>query len=191
MDTERVDKAVKPTLKALDAVLSLVDRAKETSVPLKGSVWEVATSRVVGLERFEASARDLRRELEEWKQESENLERRLRELEDAVGEADGGEKEADYERIVDEFSEGMRSMEQLDEKSTRVETKLREASEKSANIAKRAGGIPVLGGDIQENFRTLSARLAETADDIAEMNRKPSDVLDVYPEPRLEPRGEE
>jgi hypothetical protein len=40
----------------------------------------------------------------------------------------------------------------------------------------------VLGGDIQEKFKTLSARLSKTADDIAETNRKPSDVLDVYPE---------
>ena len=191
MDTERVDRAVKPTLKALDAVLSLVDRAKETSVPLKGSVWEVATSRVVGLERFEASARDLRRELEEWKDESENLERSLRELEDAVGKADEGEEEADYDLLVDEFSEAMRSMERLEEKSTRVETKLREASERSANIAERAGAVPVLGSDIKEKFRTLSARLTKTAADIAETNRKPSDVLDVYPERRPEPREEE
>lgn len=184
MDTERVDRAVKPTLKALDAVLSLVDRAKETSVPLKGSVWNVATSRVVGLERFETSARDLRRELKEWKDETENLERSLRELEAAVEEADEGEKEADYDHLVDEFSEAMRSMQALDEKSTRLETKLRDASERSANIAERASGIPVLGSDIQEKFRLLSARLSDTADEVAETNRKPSDVLDVHPEHR-------
>lgn len=186
MDTERVDRAVKPTLKALDAVLSLVDSAKETSVPLKGSVWEVATSRVVGLERFESSARDLRRELKEWEDETENLERSLRELEAAVEEADEGGQGVDYDCLVDEFSEAMRSMEALDEKSRRLETKLREASEKSAKIADRAGGIPVLGSDIQEKFRILSARLSDTADEIVEMNRKPSDVLDVYPELRQE-----
>ena len=185
MDTERMDRAVNPTLKALDAVLSLVDRAKETSVPLKGSVWEVATSRVVGLERFEASARELRRELNEWKDETENLERSLRELEAAVEESEG-EGETDYDRVVNEFSEAMRSMEVLDEKSARLETKLREASERSAKIAERAGGIPVLGSDIQEKFKTLSARLSKTADDIAETNRKPSEVLDVYPELRGE-----
>jgi len=187
MDTaERFERAVKPTSKALEAVLSLVDRSKETSVPLKGSVWELATSRVVGLEKFESSARDLKRELDEWQEESERLERSLRELESALEEADEGEGEADYDRIVDEFTEAMRSMEALDEKSRRLETNLREASDRSANIAGRAGGVPVLGSDIEEKFEVLSARLSETADEIVEMNRKPPDVVDVNPAPRKE-----
>ena len=183
MDTaERFERAVKPTSKALEAVLSLIDRAKETSVPLKGSVWELATSRVVGLEKFESSARNLKRELDEWQEESERLERSLRELESALEEADEGE--ADYDRVVDEFTEAMRSMEALDEKSRRLETNLRDASEKSADIAERASGIPVLGSDIEEKFDVLSARLSETADEIVRMNKKPSDVVDVKPEPR-------
>ncbi len=180
---ERIERAVRPTSKALEAVLSLIDRAKETSVPMKGSVWELATSRVVGLERFESSARELKRELDEWQEESKNLERSLRELESAVKESEG---EPDYDRVVEEFSEAMRSMEALEEKSRRLETNLREASERSANIAERAGGVPVLGSDIEERFEVLSARLSETADEIVEMNRKPSDVVDVTPEPRKE-----
>ena len=170
-----------PTLKALDAVISLVDRTKETSVPLKGSVWNVATSRVVGLERFEASARDLRRELNEWKNASETFERSLRELEDAVE-----DDEPDYDRIDEEFTEALRSMEALDEKSTRVEKKLRDASERSANIAEKAGGVPVLGGDLQDRFDLLSRRLSDTADEVVRVNRKPSDVIDVHPQPRKE-----
>jgi len=179
MDTERIEGAVNPTLKALEAVLSLVDRAKETSVPLKGSVWNVATSRVVGLERFEASARDLQRELEDWKDASEKLETSLRELEESVE-----EDEPDYDRINEEFTEALRSMEALDEKSTRVETKLRDASERSAKIAERAGGVPVLGTDLQDRFSLLSRRLSDTADTVADAKRKPSDVIDVYPESR-------
>lgn len=190
MDTEQVDRAVKPTLKALDAVLSLIDRAKGTSVPLKGSVWSLATSKVVGLEKFEASARDLRRELKEWQDKSESLERSLRELEEAVEEADEEGTEADYDRIIDEFSEAMRSMEALDEKSARVETKLRDASERSGNIAERAGGIPVLGSEIQEKFKVLSIRLSKTADEVVRTNRKPSDVMDVYVHPTPEKDGE-
>lgn len=186
MDTaERIERAVRPTSKALEAVLSLIDRAKETSVPLKGSVWELATSRVVGLEKFASSARDLKRELDEWQEESESLERSLRELESAVEESES-EGEADYDRVVEEFSETMRSMEALEEKSGRLEKKLREASDRSANIAERAGGVPVLGSDIEERFEVLSARLSETADEIVEMNRKPSDVVDVKPAPRKE-----
>jgi chromosome segregation ATPase len=181
MDKERIENAVNPTLKALDAVISLVDRTKETSVPLKGSVWNVATSRVVGLERFEASARDLRRELNEWKNASETFERSLRELEDAVE-----DDEPDYDRIDEEFTEALRSMEALDEKSTRVEKKLRDASERSANIAEKAGGVPVLGGDLQDRFDLLSRRLSDTADEVVRVNRKPSDVIDVHPQPRKE-----
>lgn len=181
MDKERIESAVNPTLKALDAVISLVDRTKETSVPLKGSVWNVATSRVVGLERFEASARDLRRELNEWKNASETFERSLRELEDAVE-----DDEPDYDRIDEEFTEALRSMEALDEKSTRVEKKLRDASERSANIAEKAGGVPVLGGDLQDRFDLLSRRLSDTADEVVRVNRKPSDVIDVHPQPRKE-----
>jgi chromosome segregation ATPase len=181
MDTERIESAVNPTLKALDAVISLVDRAKETSVPLKGNVWNVATSRVIGLEKFEASARDLRRELEEWKDASETLERSLRELEASLE-----DDEPDYDGIDEEFTEALRSMEALDEKSTRVETKLRDASERSANIAKRANGVPVLGGDLQDRFALLSRRLSDTADEVVRVNRKPSDVIDVHPEPRKE-----
>ncbi|MDZ7688760.1 MAG: hypothetical protein U5J64_08585 [Halobacteriales archaeon] len=181
---ERIDKAVRPTLKALDAVVSLIDRAKETSVPLKGSVWNVATSRIIGLERFDASARDLRRELREWQEESKNLERSLRELETALEEADEGD--TDYELIVEEFEEAMRSMEALDEKSSRVESKLRDASERSAKIAKKAGDLPVLGSDIQERFDVLSRRLSQTADEVVRVNRKPSDVLDVRPVPDSE-----
>jgi chromosome segregation ATPase len=184
MDTaERFERAVEPTSKALEAALSLIDRSKETSVPLKGSVWELATSRVVGLEKFESSVRDLKRELDEWHEESESLERSLGELESAVEESEG-EGEADYDRVVEEFTEAMRSMEALEEKTRRLETNLREASEKSANIAERAGGVPVLGGEIKKRFEVLSARLSETADEIVETNRKPSDVVDVRPEPR-------
>lgn len=194
MDTaERFERAVEPTSKALEAVLSLIDKAKETSVPLKGSVWEVATSRVVGLEKFESSARDLKRELDEWQEESARLERSLMELESSVegagertddlDEDEAGGTGVEYDRITEEFSEAMRSMEVLDEKSARLESRLREASEKSHKIAERASDVPVLGSDIKSRFDKLSGRLSRTADDIARMNRKPADVIDVHPVP--------
>lgn len=175
---ERIENAIGPTLKTLDSVLSLIDRSKETSVPLKGNVWKIATGSVPGLERFESVARELKKELQEWQDESERLNDALQELEDEME-----REKVEYDRASRLFDETMAAMESLEDKTEKLEKRLRDVSNRSSEIAEKASGIPVLGTELHDRFETLSSRLSETADDVVRLKRKPSDVIEVNPEP--------
>jgi catechol 2,3-dioxygenase-like lactoylglutathione lyase family enzyme/archaellum component FlaC len=171
---ERLERAMEPTLNALDSALSLIDRSKETSVPLKGSVWELVASAVPGAESFESKARDLEAELRDWRDDTQKLDERLTELDDELGSG-----EPDYDTLADGFEDSVRSMESLKKRSERLEERLREASEKSDAVAEKAGGVPVLGDDIQKRFNSLSRHLSEAADEVVSTTMKPSDVFEV------------
>jgi len=119
MEAEDLEEAVEPTVRALDSVVALIDRSKETSVPLKGSVWDLVTGNVAGARKFDSMVRDLDDELHEWKDETEKLDRSLREMNEELQAADG---EADYDALARRFSDAMESMEALEEKSEDLET---------------------------------------------------------------------
>jgi chromosome segregation ATPase len=175
MDDRTVGQAVGPTLRTLDSFLSVVDTAKETSVPMKGSVWDVAEERVPGLGDIESRARDLRTELREWEEESKNLDRRLCELENETQAED-----VDYEAVSRLFSDALDSMERLDRQSERLERRLNEASEKSSEVATKSVEIPVLGDRVRERLEELSSGLSDTADEVRDLNRNPGDVIEVH-----------
>jgi len=88
MEAEDLEEAVEPTVRALDSVVALIDRSKETSVPLKGSVWDLVTGNVAGARKFDSMVRDLDDELHEWKDETEKLDRSLREMNEELQAAD-------------------------------------------------------------------------------------------------------
>jgi chromosome segregation ATPase len=175
MDDRTVGQAVTPTLQTLDSFLSVVDRAKETSVPMKGSVWNVAEERVPGLGEIESTARDLQTELREWEEESKKLDRRLCELENEMEAED-----IDYEAVSRLFSEALDSMERLDRQSEKLERRLGKASEKSSEIATKSVEIPLLGDKVRERLEELSTGLSDAADEVRDLNRGPGDVLEVH-----------
>lgn len=176
MDDRTVGQAVTPTLRTLESFLTVVDKAKDTSVPMKGSVWEIAEKRVPGLSDIESTARDLRTELRDWEEESKNLDKRLYELETEM-EAD----DVDYDAVGELFTDAVGSMENLDKQSKKLEERLQEASDRSSEVAARSVEIPLLGGKIRERLEELSSRLSDTADDVQDLNRDPGDVIEVHP----------
>lgn len=173
---ERIEGSIEPTLKALDSILSLIDRSKETTVPLKGNVWNIATGTVPGLERFETVARELKAELQQWQDESENLGEALEELE-----AEIERERVEYGRTSRLFDEAMEAMESLEGKTEKLQHRLHDVSDRSSEIADRASGVPVLGDELRDRFETLSNQLSKTADDVVRLKREPSDVIEVYP----------
>ncbi len=175
---EELEDAVEPTVRALDSVVALIDRSKETSVPLKGSVWDLVAGNVAGAEKFESTVRDLDDELHDWKDETERLNESLREMSEELEAAD---EDADYDALADEFAEAMEAMKALEERSERLETRLRDAAGKSGEVARKAGGVPVLGDEIADRFESLSARLSKTAEKVDGKTVRPPDVIEVRP----------
>lgn len=178
---QEIQQLVSGPISALNTILGFIDWMKETSVA-GFNVWEEAKNVVPALEGFDTAARDLRAELEEWRNAAQAVNENLPPVINALERIKRGE-EVDYSKLSQQFADSMSAMERLQSKSDELERRLSDMSQRSDEIATATASIPVVGGDISDAFTRLSNEISSAASRVdqysSELSEQESNLRDV------------
>lgn len=157
---DRIDRMVSPPLSAINGVLRLFERMRNTGL-LGVSAWDLATSTYPSLPQYEEALRVLRTELTEWNAAAERVERNIDPAVRSLERARQGEP-VDYARVSSQLRTASQGFAQLESKSDEVATGLSTSSDGAGEVASqlRESQVP---GEFVRPLSQLSDRLGSAA----------------------------
>jgi DNA repair ATPase RecN len=159
----RIDRMVSPPLSAIDSVLGLFQRMKETGA-FGVTVWEVAVNSYPQLPQVEGILSEVESELQEWNGAAERVTKNTDPAISSLKKAQQG-RAVDYSQVSSQLKAASAGLTDLQSKSSEVESSLSTASEETRTAAEELRGSRVPNSVIRP-LSQLSQRLGATASEV-------------------------